>query len=244
VRLVVAVAMCGAGLALAADRPQPPKSGVEFTGADARAMQADDFANPGMLWVGRGEKLWSEPAGASGKSCADCHGDAAKSMKGVAARTVHLEGRINDCRTGMQEARAFEPESQPLLSLSAYVAFQSRGMPMAVEDTPEIHASLERGRALYHRRFGQMNLSWSQCHDDNWGRKLAAETLSQGQPNAFPEYRLSWESVGSVARRIRACYSGIRAEMPEYGSPDLADLETYLAWRASGLPVESPGVRR
>ena len=243
-RLVVAVAMCGAGLALAADRPQPPKSGVEFTGADARAMQADDFANPGMLWVGRGEKLWSEPAGASGKSCADCHGDAAKSMKGVAARTVHLEGRINDCRTGMQEARAFEPESQPLLSLSAYVAFQSRGMPMAVEDTPEIHASLERGRALYHRRSGQMNLSCSQCHDDHWGRKLAAETLSQGQPNAFPEYRLSWESVGSVARRIRACYSGIRAEMPEYGSPDLADLETYLAWRASGLPVESPGVRR
>ena len=243
-RLLAAAALCAAGLALAADRPQPLKSGLEFTGADARAMQADDVANPGMLWVSRGEKLWAEPAGASARSCADCHGDAAKSMKGVAARTVQLEDRINECRTGKQEARAFEPESQPLLSLSAYVAFQSRGMPMAVEDTPGMHASLERGRALYHRRSGQMNLSCSQCHDDNWGRKLGAETLSQGQPNAFPEYRLSWESVGSLARRIRACYSGIRAEMPEYGSPDLADLETYLAWRASGLTVESPGVRR
>jgi sulfur-oxidizing protein SoxA len=224
--------------------PSPPRSGIEFTGADARALQADDFANPGMLWVTRGEKLWIEPAGASGKSCADCHGDAAKSMKGVAARTVNLEARIEACRTERQEARAFEPESQPLLSLSAYVAFQSRGMPMAVEDTPELHASVERGRALYQRRMGQMNLSCSQCHDDHWGRKLAAETISQGQPNAFPAYRFSWETVGSIARRIRACYSGIRAEMPEYGSPDLEDLRAYLAVRAKGLAMEAPGVRR
>ena len=243
-RLLVATVVCGASLALAADRPAPLRSGVEFTGSDARALQADDVANPGMLWVSRGEKLWSEPAGTSGKSCADCHGDAAKSMKGVAARTVHLEERINDCHAGRQDARAFEPESQPLLSLAAYVAYQSRGMPMAIEDTPQNHASLERGRALYHRRSGQLNLACSQCHDDNWGKRLAAETLSQGHPNAFPEYRLSWESVGSLARRIRACYSGIRAEMPEYGSPDLADLETYLGWRSSGLPIESPGVRR
>ena len=32
--------------------------------------------------------------------------------------------------------------------------------------------------------------------------------------------------------------------MPEYGSPDLQDLQAYLAWRAQGLAMESPGVRR
>lgn len=233
-----------AGAALAADRPTPLKSGVEFTGADARALQADEFANPGMLWVARGEKLWSEPAGIAGKSCADCHGDAVKSMKGVAARAVNLDGRIENCRTEQQQARAFEPESQGLLSLSAYVAFQSRGMPISIPGTADVQASVERGRGIYHRRMGQMNLSCSQCHDDHWGRKLAAETVSQGHPNGFPAYRLSWESVGSLARRIRACYSGIRAEMPEYGSPDLQDLQAYLAWRAQGLAMESPAVRR
>jgi sulfur-oxidizing protein SoxA len=230
--------------AAAGDRPTPLKSGVEFTGADARALQADEFANPGMLWVARGEKLWSEPAGMSGKSCADCHGEAATRMKGVAARTVNLEGRIESCRTAQQQARAFEPESQGLLSLSAYVAHQSRGLPISVPETADMQAAVERGRAIYHRRMGQMNLSCSQCHDDRWGRRLAAETVSQGHPNGFPAYRLSWESVGSLARRIRACYSGIRAEMPEYGSPDLLDLQAYLAWRAQGLAMESPGVRR
>ena len=50
--------------------------------ADVRSMQADDVANPGFLWIERGEKLWRE----GGKSCNVCHGDAPTSMRGVAAR--------------------------------------------------------------------------------------------------------------------------------------------------------------
>src|SRR5687768_18270840 len=78
-------------------RPQPLKSGIEFAGEDLRKLQADDFANPGMLWVERGAKLWSAMAGKAGKSCADCHGDAATTMKGAAARYPRLDaaaGRI------------------------------------------------------------------------------------------------------------------------------------------------------
>ena len=55
-------------------RPQPLKSGLEFTGPEVRELQQDDFANPGMLWIARGEKLWQEAAGREGKSCAACHG--------------------------------------------------------------------------------------------------------------------------------------------------------------------------
>ena len=58
------------------------RSGIEFAGADVRSMQADDVANPGFLWIERGEKLWRE----GGKSCNVCHGDAPTSMRGVAAR--------------------------------------------------------------------------------------------------------------------------------------------------------------
>jgi hypothetical protein len=32
--------------------------------------------------------------------------------------------------------------------------------------------------------------------------------------------------------------------MLPYGSPEYFDLELYLAWRAQGLAVEAPGVRR
>jgi len=250
----LALVLLAASALVHAERSTPLKPGIEFAGPEVRARQADDFANPGMLWLARGENLWSAPAGTSGKSCADCHGDATKSMKGVAtrfprfdtvlARVVNLEGKINACRERRQEAGRLAPESEELLGLEAYVAHQSRGEAMAVDAHPAINAYLERGRALYNQRIGQMNLACTHCHDRNWGKRLLGETISQGHPTAFPAYRLGWESMGSLARRIRACFYGVRAEMPDYGSPELLELEVYLAWRAKGLQMEAPGVRR
>lgn len=242
-----------AAFAAEPSRPMPLKPGGEFAGDDLRKLQADDFANPGMLWVERGRKLWSEAPGA-GKACSGCHGEAGKSMKGVAARyprvdpgagrLVNLEGRVNLCRENNQQAPPLAHESGELLALTAYVAHQSRGVPVAATVDAGSRGHFERGRALYGTRIGQMNLACTHCHDRNWGGKLAAETISQGHGNGYPAYRLEWQSVGSLARRIRACFYGVRAEMPPYGAPELLDLEFYLAWRGSGLPVETPAVRR
>jgi sulfur-oxidizing protein SoxA len=228
------------------------RSGIEFAGSDVRAMQADDAANPGFLWVDRGEKLWRDAS--QSKSCADCHGNAGASMRGVAARypaydqasaaVLDLEGRINACRFRHQKQTLLERESADLLGLTAYVAYQSRGLPMAVTiDGPE-RSAFERGRTFYYTRHGQMNLACAQCHEQNWGKRLYAETLSQGHGNAFPAYKLEWQTMGSLQRRIRACLFGIRAEMPPAGAPELTDVELFLAWRAQGLPIETPGVRR
>jgi len=252
VALLFAVA-CAAHAA-EAQKPSPLKSGLDFAGADVRALQADDFANPGMLWVARGEKLWREPAGKAAKSCAGCHGEAPAGMKGVAARyprvdpgaarLVNLEGRINLCRERHQGAAPLQYESDELLGLTALVAHQSRGAPVAAALDPQNRASFERGRDFYHLRQGQMNLSCAHCHDRNSGGKLAAETVSQGHGNAYPIYRLEWQAAGSLHRRFRSCLFGIRAESLAPGSPEFVDLELYLAWRASGLPIETPGVRR
>ena len=235
-------------------RPVPLKSGIEFASADVRRLQTDDFENPGMLWVTRGTKLWNEPAGKGGKPCVACHGDAGQSMKGVAARyprvdpgtgrLVNLEGRINVCREKNQQVAPLAHESAELLALTAYVSHQSRGMPVGVTLDAQNMKNFEHGRTLYHTRIGQMNLACTQCHDRNWGKKLAAETISQGHGNAYPAYRFEWQSVGSLERRIRACYYGLRAEMPPFGAQELLDLELYLAWRGNGLPIETPGVRR
>jgi sulfur-oxidizing protein SoxA len=234
--------------------PAPLKSGLEFTGAEVRAMQQDDFANPGMLWVERGEKLWQDAAGAGGKSCAACHGDAQKSMRGVAtrypvtdaanSRLINLEGRILQCRERRQQGAPWRYESEELLALTAYVKYQSRGMPLNVVIDAGNRANFDAGRAMYYRRMGQLNLSCANCHQENWGKKLGPEVISQGHGNAYPIYRLEWQTAGSLQRRFRSCLSGVRAEMLPYGAPDYLDLELYLAWRANGLPVETPGVRR
>lgn len=256
-RAVLVAAALLAGAALAQERAIPLselKSGSAFLGADLLSLQKDEFANPGMLWVERGEKLWSEPAGKKKLSCASCHQDAKSSMRGVAARhpqidaesgrLVNLEGRVNLCRTRRMGADPLRYESEELLSLTAYVARQSRGLPIGVSIAGPARSHFDAGEAAYRLRRGQMNLSCAHCHEANWGKRLLSETISQGQPNAYPAYRMEWQTMGSLERRLRACLSGIRAEMLPYGSPKYLDLELYLAWRAQGLPVETPGVRR
>lgn len=249
--VVPVMVLCGLTVpASAADKP--PRSGLEYASADIRAMQADDFANPGMLWVSRGEKLWSAPA--AGRSCADCHGAAEKSMRGVATRYpqtdratgkfLNLEGRINQCRSERQMAGAFPYESEELLAMTAYVAHQSRGQPVAVVIDDSNRERLAQGRRMYYNRQGQMNLACTHCHEQNAGKRLLAEIISEGHGNAYPIYRLEWQTAGSLHRRLRACYFGIRAERPPFGSDELLNLELFLAHRAKGLPVETPGVRR
>lgn len=239
--------------AFAADGPRPRKSGAEFMGESTRAMQRDDTQNPAMLWVGDGEAAWTSPAGAAGKACGDCHGSAAESMRGVAAtypkyqpqagRVMTLGQRINFCRERHQQAAAFAPESEPLLALESFVALQSRGMPLAPPADEHTRAAAQAGRELFNRRIGQLNLSCAQCHDRNWGRRLAGAPIPQGHANAYPIYRLEWQAVGSLQRRLRNCMSGVRAVVPPYGAQELVALEAYLAVRAAGMPLESPGVR-
>ena len=229
------------------------RSGYDFMGRETRAMQDDDTANPGMLWVLEGESLWSRKSGAAARACADCHGDARTTMKGVAARhpsfdaalgrPVNLEQRINRCRTERQNAPALASESRDLLALSAYVARQSRGLPIEVASDQRMQPFLDAGRATFHRRQGQLNLACSQCHDDHWGRRLAGNVIPQAHPTGYPLYRLEWQSLGSLQRRLRNCLVGIRAEPYEYGAPELVDLELYLMWRARGMTIEAPAVR-
>lgn len=236
--------------------PIPPaalRSGSSFLSEATRAQQADPIRNPGMLWVERGEALWNEPAGAAQRSCATCHG-APETMQGVAARLpawdakagrLHtLETRIDACRTAHQAAPPLAPESEPLLALSALVAFQSRGATLKPDISPPARGMFEQGRALYTQRSGQLNLSCAQCHDESWGRRLRTETISQGHPNGYPAYRLEWQTLGSLHRRIRGCFTAVRAEAPAHGSDDHLALELYLSWRASGLEMETPSIRR
>lgn len=250
-------AALGAALASAAElpaRPQPLKNGSEFQSAEVRAEQADEFANPMSLWISRGEAVWREPRGPQQKSCASCHGEAPGSMKGVTARyprydeqlrrVVNVEERIQACSEGAQRAGRFGDQSDELIGLASYIALQSRGMPMSVSIDGPAHDTFERGRGLYFTRIGQMNMACTSCHDANWGRRLYAETISQGHPTGWPAYRNEWQHPGTLERRLRACFYGVRAELPRYGDPDMIALELYLGWRAQGLPMEAPGVRR
>jgi sulfur-oxidizing protein SoxA len=251
--VLLLLATCVSLLFAAEIPPDQRRSGFTFMSADTQAIQNEDTANPGMLWVLDGETLWKAKAGAAGKACADCHNDAATSMRGVAARyptfdktrgvLLNLERRINLCRTEHQRATPFAYESRDLLALTAFVGQQSRGLPIEAGADPALESFVTKGRDLFTRRQGQLNLSCANCHDDNWDKRLAGSTVTQAHPTGYPLYRLEWQSLGSLQRRLRACISGIRAYSYDYGAPELMELELYLVSRARGMPLETPAVR-
>jgi sulfur-oxidizing protein SoxA len=235
-----------------AERPALPRPGVAFQTAETQALQADEAANPGMLWVDQGAGLWTQPPRAQAPTCATCHGAAEAAMRGVAARlprvaaegeVVTLEVQIDQCRE-RQGATALPAESNERLALAAYVAYQSRGLPRQLDPTVPSSSAFSRARALFHQRQGQLNLACAHCHVDLEGRRLRGDTISQAQTQGWPAYRLEWQAMGSLQRRLRACSLGVRAEVLPFGAPEYLALELYLAWRGEGLPMESPGIRR
>lgn len=233
------------------------RSGFDDMGAATQAMQRDDSQNPAMLWLKDGEALWATPPTpsrqANAKTCLGCHASAESSMRGVASRypafdnglnrPVNLTQRINLCRERHQGAPPWAPESQALLSLETWVAYQSRGMPIAPPTDARLAPFMARGATLFNQRIGQLDLSCAQCHDQYAGRRLGGSLIPQGHPTAYPLYRLEWQALGSLTRRLRACMTGVRAEPLAAHSVGMVELELFLASRAMGMPLETPGVR-
>jgi sulfur-oxidizing protein SoxA len=247
-RIAFALLAC-CSVAVAEER----RSGLFDMRPEAQAMQRDDSMNPGMLWVLDGEAIWGRKPNPAAQSCADCHGDAASSMRGVAARypafdaaqgaAIDLAGRIIQCRETRQASPPLAREGQELLALTSFVAHQSRGLPIAPPDDAGMRAARSQGQSIYMMRLGQLDLSCAQCHDDNAGRRLAGSVIPQGHPTGYPIYRLEWQGVGSLQRRLRGCMVGVRAEPFAFGSAEFIAIEAYLMGRARGMEVETPAIR-
>ncbi len=229
------------------------RSGASFMAPETQAMQNDDTSNPGMLSVLDGEAAWAITTGAAGQSCAGCHGDARMSMTGVAARypafdeklkrPVDLEQRVNLCRVDHQQAPPLAYESRELLALTALIGRQSRGQPIDGGSDPRLAPLIAQGREAFMRRQGQLNLGCTNCHDDNWDKRLAGSAITQAHPTGYPLYRLDWQGLGSLQRRLRNCMVGMRAQPYDADAPEMVQLELYLMSRARGMAIETPAVR-
>ncbi len=233
--------------AMSAAQAAPPdsrRSGLLDMQPATQALQRDDGQNPGWLWLKGGEQDFQ-------RDCASCH--TAASLRGVAPRypawdavlgkPVTLQGRIQQCRVRHLKQPVLAPESDALLGLESFVAHASRGQPIAPPADPRLQAWRARGEQIFQQPLGQLALSCAQCHDSQAGGKLGGSTIPQGHPTGYPLYRLEWQGLGSLQRRLRNCMTGVRAEPFASGSDEFTALESWLMQRAAGMPLETPAVR-
>ncbi len=228
-------------------------SGWRFRSVETQELETDDFDNPAFAAVDQGKELWSTVTGSEGKSCATCHDKAEDTMKGVRAsmpkwdkdlgKPITLEQQINECRTDRLGAKKIKFDHADMLAMTSYIGLQSRGMPVKVDTSGPMAEWNEKGKKIYYTRVGQLDMSCANCHEDNYGKRIRADHLSQGQINGFPTYRLKWNGLGSVHRRFKGCMKNIRAKPFKVGSDEFVALELYVASRGQGLSVETPAVR-
>lgn len=228
-------------------------SGWIFRTDETQALEADDFDNPAMLFVDKAIDAYGTVEGAAGESCQSCHGDV-ESFAGLATRMpkydeahgtlMTMEDYINDCRTNRMQADAWKWSGEDMQSMVALINHQSRGMPMNVTWDGPAQSWWEQGKDMYYTRYGQLELSCANCHEQNWGNMIRADHLSQGQTNGFPTYRLKQAQLISKHNRFRGCIRDTRGETFAEGSDEFRALELYVASRGNGLSVETPAVRQ
>ncbi|WP_108260595.1 sulfur oxidation c-type cytochrome SoxA [Mangrovicoccus ximenensis] len=226
-------------------------SGWLYRDPATRAMEMDDFDNPGMIAADAGLELWDQVDGSEGKACASCHEDIS-SMKGVRASMPKvnaggtlwsMEDYVNSCRTERMGAEAWGWTSEPMKAMTVALSVQSRGMPVNVAIDGPAAPYWEQGKEMYYTRYGQLELSCANCHEDNNGNYIRADHLSQGQISGFPTYRLKQAGIIPIHNRFKGCIRDTRAETFKEGSDEFRALELYVASRGQGLAVEGVAVR-
>ena len=221
--------------------------------ADLRKQwQAIDDFPPYDFAIDRGKQMFATPF-KNGKTYGDCFPE-----KGIGIRqnypyfddktgeVITLELALNRCR----ETNGEEPYSyvkDEMASLTAYMAFTSRGKPFDIKipNDPRALAAYQKGEEYFYTRRGQLNFSCASCHVQNPGNHIRTEVLAPalGIVAAMPIYRSEWNGMGTMSRRLVTCNSQVRGVPLKPQDELYRDVEYYLSYMSNGLPVSGPGAR-
>ncbi len=231
-----------------------PVSGYAFLQKETQQMQDDDFLNPGMQWVEAGKEMFNTLQGENGKTCAACHGEDGSKLdpKRIAqypvysetlGKPVTLQNQVNACWTKRMGYHPLPYDTEGAIKLEVFVQNLARGEKVNVQTDGPMRPYYEKGRTIYQTRVGQLDMACSVCHDSNAGKKIRGNTLSQGQVNGYPAYRLQHGAVAGLHTTFNECYRLFRASEMPLGNDDYTALEVYVTARGNGLTIETPAVR-
>ncbi len=232
-------------------------------------LQSANAMNPIELWIDEGKRKWEKDC----RACHALE-KVVKAVPNfpkldASHKLINLDDQISVCRqraevnanpnpnpnsnsiaTTTASTQSFYNDDNLTLELSTFLNDAARLLAINIAPpTNPSHATIWKknladGERLFKTRMGHMNLSCQQCHDGKVGTSMRAQKISAGHPTGFPAYRISWQGLGSIERRIRACYSGVQAQVPAPQDIRLRQLELYLKTRAQGLPLEGPSIRQ
>lgn len=238
--------------------------------AQYREMFGD---NPAELMEMQGEALWTTRRGPRNASLEQCDlglgpGKVAGAYARLprwfedAGRVQDLEARLAWCMVRHQGlrheeavAKPYSDQGQPatdMEALSAWIAGQSRGVPIAVpQDHPREKQAFELGRQLFFYRAGPYDFSCATCHSQA-GKRIRLQTLpnlldpasAKSAFSTWPGYRISQGALRTIEWRMGDCARQQRLPQLQFTSDAAIALITYMGVQANGEPMAAPGLKR
>ncbi|MBT8118660.1 MAG: sulfur oxidation c-type cytochrome SoxA [Gammaproteobacteria bacterium] len=229
-----------------------PVSGYEYIKPETRTMQDDDFSNPGLLAVDRGQELFNKKY-ETDKTCSDCHGKEGEMFnkkrlarypmyRNRSNEIITLQKRIRNCQATITE-NPLQTDHPDLISLETFVRNRAHGEIVNIQTEGPVAEEIKEGEKLYTTRYGLIDMSCQHCHDFYPGQMIRGQKISQGQANGFPAYRLATGEMANLHLRIQQCMTLLRAEPFATDSKEIEQLGLYLMSRSNGLAIETPAVR-
>lgn len=233
--------------------PETFKDGVYAIDEDARAQAEEiNIFPPYEFDLDEGKKLFETPL-ADGKTYEDCMKEGLLresneypyfNVEQKIVKTLQLE--INECRAAHGE-KPLKYKKGAIANLSGYIAFRSRGKPINVTvPNEDALAAYRDGKAFYYAKRGYLNNSCANCHVDYAGSRVRSEILhpALGEATGWPVFRLKWDNLGTLQRRIAGCHRDQGAKPLAAQSDTYRNLEYFVYYMSNGLPLDGPSTRK
>jgi len=202
--------------------------------------------------IDNGETLYNKKF-ANGNSFAICFPDPAIAgeypmFDEKRKEVVTLTQAINECRTANGE-KPWNTKKGKLADLEAYFANSSKEAGKTVNvkiNSADAQAAYERGKEFYYTQRGYLKLSCATCHVQGAGKRVRNESLSQllGHTTHFPVYRLKWQGLGTLERRMQGCVKDQGQNPPSPTSKEMKELLYFMAYMSDGMKIDGPDIRK
>jgi sulfur-oxidizing protein SoxA len=202
--------------------------------------------------IDEGKELYEKTKFKNGKSFKNCFpdpaiaGDYPKYVKGFGVQTLTVA--INECLKANGE-KPWNMKKGKMTKLQAYFAAVSKEKGKKINiviDSKEAQEAYERGKKEYYSQRGYLKLSCASCHVQGAGQRVRNEYMSPlfGQVTHFPVYRLKWEDLGTLERRLEGCNKDQGENPHKAGSKWMNELAYFMAYMSNGMPVDGPDIRK